>query len=703
MAASIRSSIVTRVYISFILIGLVGATICFKMFYIQFTDQEKWIDMYEQQSTKYVDVEPLRGDIYAADGKILVTSLPEYDIRMDFKTDGLTLEYFNEHIDSLCIQLNQLFRDKSVEEYKRVIVKARRDGNRYFLLKRDINYQEYQKLKTFHILNRGRYKGGMMVIQKNKRVKTYKHLASRTIGYKIGDVQPVGIEGAFDNYLGGQKGQRLVQRIAGGYWMPVSDEDEIKSKDGFDIVTTLDVQLQDVAQNALLKQLSKHNAHHGCVVLMETQTGHIKAIANLTRNSDGSYSENYNYAIGESTEPGSTFKLVSYLAALEDNNLDLEDSVNTQGGEITFADRTLKDSKEGGYGVITYRNAFELSSNVAVSKLIHTHYKSNPEKFIEHAKALGLNNPLGMQIPGEGKPRIKSSSDKDWSKVSLPYMSIGYECKLTPLQILALYNAVANDGKLIQPLLVSEVSSMGKSIEDFEPVVLNPKICSSDNLKKLRSLLEGVVERGTATNLNTAEYKIAGKTGTAQIASGSKGYKSGKTNYQASFCGYFPAENPQYSMIVVINDPNSYAYYGNVVAGPIFREIADKVYSTYLKRFKDITKDLKYYTEDIPVSKGGKSEEISKIYERLGISVDYTFDDEWVKARANEKSVQLQSIPVSPQLIPNVVGMNISDAVYLLESAGLNVRFRGAGKIVKQSLNPGQQIIKGNTIYLLLA
>lgn len=699
---NIRRDILWRVYVAYLLIAAFALAVFVQIIRVQFVQGAKWRNMADSLTTKFVTVEPVRGNIYSDDGSLLVTSLPEYELRMDLRADALTKEVFDEKIDSLGYKLSVVFQDKSSGEYVRQLRQARREGNRYFLIKRKVSFPQLQLVRTFPIFNMGRYKGGLLVIQKNKRVKTFQNLAARTIGYRLENVQPVGIEGAFDEYLGGQNGKRLMQRISGGVWMPINDDDEIQSLDGDDVVATLDLHIQDVAQQALYRQLSSHNAEHGCVVLMEVATGKIKAIANLTRQQNGSYIEQYNYAVGESSEPGSTFKLASYLSALEDGYLNLEDSVNTQGGKIKYADRLMTDSKEGGHGIISYREAFEVSSNVAVSKLIYNNYKDNPEKFLAHLRKLNLGNQLKLQIPGEGMPRIKSTEDKDWSKVSLPYMSIGYEVSMTPLQTLAFYNAIANNGKMIAPIFVSKVQKLGHTVKEFEPRVINSKICSDETLEKLKGLLEGVVKEGTAMNLNTAIYPIAGKTGTAQIAVGTGGYKQGKVTYRASFCGYFPADNPKYSMIVVVNSPSSAVYTGNVVAGPVFREIADKVYATSLKMYRDIAPDKQVVSTDVPLARAGNKNDIQMIYDELGISANARQEAQWVGSMKYDNSVALVERKVVENLVPNVTGMALTDALYLVENAGMRTKVYGNGKVIRQSIPVGSRIQKGSTMILEL-
>lgn len=699
---NIRRDILWRVYAAYVVMFLFAIAIIVQICRVQFVQGAKWRSMADSLTRKYVTVAPVRGNIYDDAGNLLVTSLPEYELRMDMKADPLTPELFEEKIDSLGFELSRLFQDQSAAAYVRDLRRARREGNRYYLVHKKVAFDQLQRAKKFPIFNLGRYKGGLLVVQHSKRVKLYKDLASRTIGYKMDFVQPVGIEGAFDEYLAGASGKRLMQRISGGVWMPINDDNEVAPEDGLDLVTTIDLHLQDVAQQALYKQLSLNGADHGCAILMEVATGHIKAIANLSRQSDGSYSEDYNYAIGESAEPGSTFKLASYIAAMEDGYLNLDDSVNTQGGEIRYKDRVLKDSHEGGYGIIDYRKAFELSSNVAVSKLIYEHYKEDPEKFLAHIRDFKLNEPLQLQIAGEGKPRIKSTEDKDWSGVSLPYMSIGYELKMTPLQTLTFYNAIANNGKMIAPIFVTEVQKMGKKTKKFEARVINKKICSQETIEQMKSLLEGVVKEGTATNLSTAIYTIAGKTGTAQIAASTGGYKSGGVQYKASFCGYFPAENPKYSMIVVVNAPSKGVYYGNVVAGPVFKEVADKVYATSLKMYRNVAENKVVNSTDVPVAKAGRKEPIEEVYRELGISINPSQEGDWVSAVKHDNSVALPERVVKDNLVPNLMSMSLSDAVYLAESKGLRTRVSGSGKVVRQSLTAGQRIMRGSTIFLEL-
>ena len=699
---SIRKDIIIRVYFTYFLLALVAIAIFARAVQIQFLQGDRWKKMSDSLTTDFIDVEAGRGNIYSSDGSLLATSLPEYELRMDLMTETLTKEIFDANVDSLAIALSELFKDKTANEYEHKLIQARKNKERYLLIKRVVNYPQLKAVKKMPIFKMGKNKGGLLVIQKDKRIQPFKELASRTIGYKVKGVQPVGLEGAFDKDLGGTTGKRLVQRISGGIWMPLNDEDEIAPKDGYDIYTTIDVNIQDVAQNALREQLVKHNADHGCVILMEVATGEIKAIANLTRVEEGIYQEKYNYAIGEAMEPGSTFKLASYMAAIEDGVFRPSDTVDTDGGKFRLYSSTLSDSHEGGYGRIPMLKAFELSSNVAIAKKIHNGYKANPEKFTDRLKEFGIGEPIELQIPGTPKPRVKDPSSTDWSGLSLSRLAIGYEIRMTPLQTLLLYNAVANKGKMISPVIVKEKRSLGALVESYQAKVIRKKICSDETLAMLRMMMEGVVKDGTAKNLSTTVYPIAGKTGTAQVAQGRSGYKNGKKTYSASFCGYFPADNPKYSMIVVVIDPSHAGYYGNVVAGPVFKNIADKVYSTRLDMHQDIEKIYAAVPRDIPVSKAGVKNKTITAYEEIGLKPTIQNDVEWVDVKKENQTLSFPQKEISQGAVPNVIGMGLVDALYLLENAGLRTKVIGSGKVVQQSIASGQAIRKGASILLEL-
>ncbi len=697
-----RKSILIRVYIVFAMMSLFGAAIVGRIWHIQFVEGEEWRAKADSMTIKTMTIDPARGNIFSTDGSLLATSVPIYDLRVDLMVDDLTSEIFNSKIDSLSMSLAWLFRDKPAREYKRLLSEARKDKRRYFLLKKNVSHKDMLTVRKFPIFNMGRNKGGLITEQKNKRVKPFNLLAARTIGYKMEGVEPVGIEGAFDSHLQGVSGQRLMQKISGGVWKPLNDENEIEPQDGNDVITTIDLNLQDVAQSSLYKQLSSHNADKGCAVLMEVQTGRVMAIANLQRDQNGVYHESFNFAVGESTEPGSTFKLASMMALLEDGYVDLDDTVDTKGGRMQFANRIMRDSHEGIYGKLSIQKVFEVSSNVGISKMVHQYYTKQPQSFVDRLREMGLGEKLGLQITGEGKPYLKNTSDKLWSKVTLPWLSIGYECSFTPLQILTFYNAVANNGKMVSPVFVKEIRNKGKLVKEFTTTVIRDSIASQATIKKAQAILEGVVENGTASLLKHAQYKVAGKTGTAQIANAKEGYKTGKVRYQASFVGYFPADNPRYSCIVVVYAPNNNLYYASQVAAPIFKEIADKVYATSIELHKEI-KEEQLLASNLPTIKKGHYNHTEKVVKTLRIPAKADgVPEQWVNVQKDGDQVSYNNMQIRHDLVPSVVGMGLRDAIYVLEGMGLQVRILGRGAVVSQSVSAGTKIQKGQEIVLQL-
>jgi cell division protein FtsI (penicillin-binding protein 3) len=666
------------------------------MFHIQLVEGEMWRARAEEISTQLIKVRANRGNILANDESFLAVSVPVYDLRMDTYAEGITPEIFNREIDSLSISLATLFKDKSASKYKEIIRKGRKEKNRYLLLQRNITAMQLDKVKKFPLFRMGKNKGGLIAEQKSKRIKPYGNLAARTIGKEDGESQGIGLEKAYDEYLRGEEGLRLMEKLSGNIWRPLDTENTVDPVDGFDVYTTIDPRIQDVAESELERQLSLHNAGYGCVALMEVSTGDIKAIANLKRAENGKYYESYNYVIGEASEPGSTLKLATMIALLEDGMVKLDDKVETGNGEMRFFNHTLTDSKKGGHGTITVQHAFEVSSNIAMAKLVFGHYKNDPQQFIDHFKRMHLDRPLGIEIPGEATPRVKNKTDKDWSGLTLPMMSIGYECLVTPLQILTLYNAVANNGKMMKPRFVKEIRNRGKVVKTIPPTVLEEKICSDKTLRDCKTLLEGVVENGTATNLKNTVYKIAGKTGTAVIANNNKGYRSpsGKI-YRASFCGYFPADNPKYTCIVVVNAPSNNVYYGNVVAGPIFRAVADKVYASAFDINQNYYVERKdQFTNRIPQCKDGFAEDLKIVLNKLNISskLQNEVSDGIVHAVSASNCVEMYAREISYDKMPDVRGMGARDALFLLEKIGLQVRMKGKGVVRYQSVEPGTPI-----------
>lgn len=684
-----------------------AAAIIAYLFKIQFKEREHWIELSENLSTTIQTVEPSRGSIFAIDGSLLATSLPIYDLRLDGKAPGFTKgDIFENNVDSLALMLSQLFKDRSKAEYKRILTSVKKRKDRYYLLKRKVSYPEMKAVKNFPIFRLGKYKGGLTIEEKNKREKPFEYLAERTIGYNVNGVQPVGLEGAFNKDLSGKEGKRVMQRIAGGTWIPINDEEQIEARNGNDIHTTIDVNLQDVATHALMRTLITNDAEWGTAVLMEVNTGEIRAIANLTRVSEGKYTEKYNYAVGESLEPGSTFKLASSLALLEDKKVKMTDMFDTENGEKRyFANAVMYDSEKGGHGIVTFQRAFEISSNVAISKAVYQHYKNNPIQYYNHLDKLHFTNPLGLQIMGEGKPRIKHPKDKDWYGTTLPWSSIGYEVKVTPLQVLTLYNAVANNGKMVKPLFVKRITNTGKVIKEYKPEVIEERIASPETIKNLRIMMEGVVERGTGSKLKNPNYSVGGKTGTALVADGRRGYA--QTIYRSSFCGYFPANNPQYTCIVMVNAPSKGVYYGGAVAGPVFKEIADKVYANSHNLHGDIKLVLNQTNPAPTVIKGAHKQQLQTALTVLGKETKRADSveengSEWAQAVMSDKDAKLLPRTINKNYMPDVTGMGLKDAVYLLENNGLKVEVIGYGKVKEQSIPVGTTLIKGSKVTIKL-
>ena len=684
-----RDEIVWRGALVYLIIGLLAVAIFVRILILQYVQRGKWADMSEKYVFKTAEMPANRGDILTSDDRLLASSVPYYTIYMDTRSSGMSSATWSDGINGLSAGLAQLLGERSASGWKSIITEARKKGDRYFLIQRKVDYEKLKKLKQLPIFSEGQYRGGMVAQAENKRIMPGGELAARTIGYlNLGsEGNEVGIEGAFDKDLAGKNGVAVKQRLTGGDWITVEGPNSVESRDGNDVVTTLDLDLQDVASTALLNQLRKNHADHGCAVLMEVSTGNIRAIANLGLEDDGDYHESYNYAIGESTEPGSTFKLPSLMAAIEDGVIDTGDIVDTGNGIVKYYDHIIRDTKE--HGVITVKQVFEESSNVGTSKLIYEHYKNNPKDFVNRLYAMRLNKPLGIQLKGEGEPLIRYPGDKLWSGLTLPMMSHGYEVQLTPLQILTFYNAVANDGKMMRPLFVSAIMRNGSVIKSYDPEVIINSIASRSTIRKAKKMMEGVVENGTATNLKNPNYKIAGKTGTAQIAKEKYGYRSGdRVSYSASFVGYFPAENPLYSCIVVVNSPSNGVYFGNVVAGTVFKEISDKVYATrFFRIYKPETKDN--IKPSAPDAGNGYRADINEVLKNLDIKYRRTADDDWVVTRESGDTVSLSGLKMQPGLVPDVRGMSLRDAVYLLENNGLRVKISGKGKVLRQSPEHG--------------
>lgn len=686
-----------KAYFLYVVVMLVMIMVVFRVVAIQYGDVVE-VGVFSDSTqtgvleTRLDSVAPLRGRVLSEDGTVLVTTIPLYDLHMDLKV--VKKEVFNAEVDSLAWNLAKVFPEKSKKDWELALRKAKSRDNQYFPLKNKAKYWEYEQVKNFPILRRGKYKGGFIVEQYSKSHNPHGILAARTLGYVREGVKPVGIEGAYNKYLAGEYGT-VVKKKVNNSWKPVSDyvKDPVN---GADVITAIDINIQDVAENELLRQLEFQNAKHGTVVLMEVETGYIKAIANLTRGNDGHYYETYNHAVGTKTVPGSTFKLATLMALLEANKADLSQMVNAYG-KYHFFDRTLKDSHEGGYGQITLKRAFEVSSNV-FAQVTYEAYKSNPQQFIDQLRGFGLGDKLGLDIAGEPDPTLNNVGEGNWSGISLPWMSIGYEVQQTPLQTLAFYNAIANNGEYIRPLFVKEIRKDGQLVERFDKVVLKEQICSPQTVEKLKYCLEGVVENGTGRKLKSANFKIAGKTGTVKLSDGNKGY-SELSKYQASFCGYFPADKPKYSCIVVIAGPTQQIY-GAQVSGVVFKAIADKVYASSLQYHESINQE-EVLENGAPKVKYGSIHDMQKAMDKLNVKyVNQTEGSEWGVTIPAQKGVKIEKRFIGKTSVPNVVGMPLNDAIYILENAGLIVQVNGSGTVVSQSQAAGVELVQGTQIQL---
>ncbi|MDZ4664240.1 MAG: penicillin-binding protein [Bacteroidota bacterium] len=704
-----KKDILSRIYLVYVLLCVFSLSILYRIIVIQFVQGDEWKAKAEAFTTKVHEIEAVRGNIFDVNGALLATSLPYYEIGIDINAPSIDEKLFRENKDSLALCLHNLFKDKSETQYLRILNSARKTKDRYVLLQRSVSYKDLQALKKFPILRKGS-KGGLVTLQTNKRERPFRLLAARTIGLARDGVKPVGLEGAFDTSLTGISGRRLMQKIAGDVWRPINDENEVEPKDGSDLYTTIDINIQDVAEHALLKALVKNNATHGCAVLMEVKTGAIKAIANLTKGGKDSteYYESLNYAIGYPTEPGSTFKLASFLALLEDYNISLDEQVQVGKGKCNYYDITVSDSHEPEAEKISAQRVFETSSNVGTTKLVTKYFAKNPQQFVDRLNAFGLNKPLGLTIPGEGKPLIKQTKDKDWSGVTLPQMSYGYESLITPLQTLTLYNAIANNGKMVKPHFVKEIKRNDNTVMKFGTEIINEQIVKPSTIKKAKQLLEGVVLKGTGKGLNITAFKVGGKTGTAAIAKNGIYGKGNQRTYQASFVGYFPADNPLYTCIVIINSPSNGIYYGGLVAGPVFKEIAEKVYSGSLDFLSPINDQNTVITK-APIIAMVKGDELNKVIKQLNIPAKNIPASSAYVSRNYSDSTKLNVVEAKLEdtlkkgLIPNLSGLSAKDALYLLENKGLNVKLEGYGLVKKQSISVGQKFNKGDKIILTLS
>ncbi|MES2432135.1 MAG: penicillin-binding protein [Bacteroidota bacterium] len=703
----IKKDILWRVYLCFLGIILLGVVVLGKAFYIQRVEGKFWQSMGDSLHLKYMPLEGQRGTIYSEDGNMLSTSVPIFDVFIDFGADGLREKggkRFKENLDSLSLCLADLFNDKTAEDYKEELQLGYKNKDRYYTLKKKISFVDYAALREFPLVRQGRNKSGFIIDPRDKRINPYVLMANRTIGLSRENAkQNVGLEQSYDSLLRGNTGQRLMRYIAGAY-MPVEGA-EVEAENGKDIITTLDTYMQDVAENALMKMMVGNNSLHGTAIIMETATGKVKAIANLGKQPDGTYAEDLNYGVGKATEPGSIFKLATLISLIEDKYVDMNSIVDCEGGAKYFYGLRIKDSHLGARE-LSIKEAFLRSSNVAFAKLADQYYHSQPSKFIDHLHRFRLDTLTGIDITASsGKPTIKKPTNRSWANTTIPYMAHGYEELVTPMHMLMLYNAVANNGKMMKPYLVNAVREYGVDVKTFKPVMLG-KICSDETLVQVKECLRAVVDSAHGTGhriLFDSAYAIAGKTGTAVTALDNRGYNKGNKIYQASFLGYFPADQPKYSMAVVIQNSNeSKLIYGADVSGRVFKEISDKIYGRYLSKRKYTSTNTidtslyKYY---------GLKNELTSIFNTLNIPfTDSMVGGYWrtMDMKSNTAFLSTPTYNIGAGVMPNLIGMGLKDAVYLAENLHLKVTATGRGKIVNQSLAPGTPFEKGQKILLVL-
>jgi cell division protein FtsI (penicillin-binding protein 3) len=697
-----KQTILLRTRIAFLAVFVFAVAIVAKLGYIQFFQGGYWKKEAEVAGLAYRPIKATRGNIYADDGSLLATSLPFYRVALDpCIVDETT---FQDQVGQLSQLLASFYKDKSAETYQQLIRDARQAKRRYLVLSKSwINYQVKKAMSRWPIFCQGRWQGGVLFEKVEKRFQPFQDLAARTIGFINANDYGAGLEYSFNQYLRGTDGSALYQKTVGGNWKMIYDGATYRPIHGYDLETTIDVNLQDVAHHSLLKVLQASEAAYGCAVVMEVKTGEIKAMVNLSRTDDAQYKEYYNYAVGNqgTTEPGSTFKLVSMLALLEETSAVLTDTIHTGDGRFRFYDRIMKDVKIGGFGELTVQEVFEHSSNIGTARLIDEAFGKNPQKFVDYIHKLGMSKPLGLQMVGVGVPLIKNPKDPEWSGVTLPWMSIGYELKITPLHTLTLYNAVANNGKMIQPIIVKKIKQANRTIKEFQGAVLKKKICTDATLQKLKTMLEGVVERGTARRFRHGFYKIAGKSGTAnKVVDG----KYTNDTY-ASFVGYFPASSPRYSCIVVIDSPQCYAWHFGTAVATVVKDIADKVAAKDLAAQDFITtKSGTTPFDTFPLIRAGYRDELLQLCDALGIACrNRELAVAWVRSTIDKDHIvwKANSAPKKGQ-VPHVLGMTLKDALFLLENCGLKVTLQGykGGRVKTQSLPPDTILSNGDSITL---
>ena len=695
---------VWRVVLIYVLMLVVGVAIVAKVVVIQTVDREELLESARKADIRVVKVPAVRGNIFSKNGTLLATTIPVFDVYFD--PVAVPEDRFKEDIDKLSDSLAKMLKAHTKSQYVNMFSKARNNNKRYVKIAKKLKIEEYERIKTFPIFKE-RLGNGFISEKQLVRERPYGDIAMRVIGYvNYNDtLKPVmvGLEGAYDTCLSGKDGLQMRRRINGGRFIDVPSSTNITPRNGKDIYTSIDAKIQDVAEEALRRCLAENEALQGCVIMMDVKSGFIEVMASLKYNEKKKkYEESYNFAIAENVEPGSTFKAITMTALLEnDPNFNIDRVLNLgKTGKMKFHNRIMTDSHVVGEGVPTVKQCFWESSNIAFGYLTTEAFEDNPQKFIDLIYKTKINEPLNLDIKGEGKPYIKSTTSRLWSKVSLPWMSIGYEETVTPITLLTYYNAIANNGRMVKPQFVKEIRRGNEVVRRFDTIVINEQIASPRTIKTLQGLLRGVVENGTAKLLSKCAFSVAGKTGTAQIASNGK---YNKKNYTASFVGYFPADDPKYTCIVVISNPMGGKYYGASVSAPVFKEIAEKVYATELG-IKDETSSYPANADKYTKATMAYYEDVNDYCTMAGVRmVDADLSSEWVKVSPSKNGgVTIQSIDLDNEVVPDMTGMNVMDAVYLLESMGWKVGFSGRGLVESQSVKAGTKLEKGGIIVLKL-
>ena len=696
---NVKQDIRFRVYIAFTCICLLGAAIVFQAARIQMKEGQELLKTSRELHTRNTPMPAERGNIYTEDGMLLSSSVPKFNIHIDFSV--IPEKIFNKQLDSLSVCLSHLYNIQTPGEYKKELQDAYDNQDRYYQLFKHLPYDKYEALRTFPVFCTGKGLGGFIVDPEVKRNNPYETLASAIIGsWRPG--MAIGLEATYDKQLRGTDGNKVEQKATGNTWVPVegSEEEPINGKD---IVTTLDIGIQDVSEHVLHSVLQSQNCEYGTCIVMEVQTGKIRAMVNLGRDSTGGYSELRNYALMP-TEPGSTFKLVTLTSLLNDKYVTVNDNIDAEGGQIRFGNRVMRDSHLGLHSMPIWK-AFAESSNAAMAKLAYTYYYKEPEKFVEHLRALRLNKKTGIDLGGEYRPNVKGPSDRTWSMTSLPWMATGYEVQITPLHTCMLYNAVANNGKMMKPYLVSAIKEYGRDIKKIEPVTLIEHIGDSAVIAQLKKCTNAVVEEGTAKSIQSPFYAIAGKTGTAQVADKGITYRDGY--YQGSFVGFFPADKPKYTICVVIRTrPHSNIYYGGAVAAPVFRMISDKIFSNNIGAWDGPLDSIAKATPGNITAMQATARNYQVLLRAAGINVPMPgINPNAVAQLITDTGRTMAVMPrhIYKGQVPDVTGMGLKDAIYLLEGQGLQVQIAGKGKVRQQSLPAGAAVVKGQNITLQLS